>query len=480
MKDLNLMYKLTLVSGGALMTALTGCTTKKEQVSNIPKTKPNIVFIMADDLGIGDLGCYGQDRIKTPAIDALAAQGMKFTQHYSGSTVSAPSRCVLLTGKHTGHSYVRGNKGYKADDGRHYDLNLASNEVTVGEVFKEKDYVTACVGKWGLGGPSGMGHPNKQGFDYFFGYLGQGNAHRYFPEQLFENNEPVMLGKKVYSHDMIIDKALNFLDKNADKPFFLYLTPTIPHADLSVPNNELFDYDGAFQEVPYLGKGYTPQDKPSATFAAMVTRLDRDVQRIVDLLKAKGILDNTIIIFTSDNGTHKEGGHDPRYFDSNGPFHGIKRDLYEGGIRTPFIVNWPGVIKPGSISFLESTFWDFMPTVCDLIGAEIPAGTDGISYLPTLTGEGTQQLHDYLYFEFHEQGGKQAVIKDRWKLLHLQVNHPKKEHYELYNLNADPAEIADVAQWYPEKVKALKQIMLSARTTNENWKFDFEKTEDKK
>lgn len=472
------MNSLKLVFGFTFLSVVsTGCVQGKKESSSkaVDFKKPNIIFIMADDLGIGDLGCYGQDRIKTPSIDALAKSGMKFTQHYSGSTVSAPSRCVLLTGKHTGHSYIRGNKGYKAEDGRYYDLNLADEEVTLGEVLKTRDYVTACVGKWGLGGPSGIGHPNNQGFDYFFGYLGQGNAHRYYPTQLFENNEPVILDKKVYSHDLIMEKALDFIDKNSDKSFFLYLTPTIPHADLIVPNNELFDYDGKFEEVPFPGKGYTAQPKPRATFAAMVTRLDRDVQRVMDLLEKKGIMDNTIIIFTSDNGTHKEGGHNPRYFDSNGPFRGTKRDLYEGGIRTPFIVKWPNVIKPGSVSYHESTFWDFMPTVCELTGAALPEGIDGISYLPTLTGQGEQKLHDNLYFEFHEQGGKQAVIKDRWKLIRLQVNNPKKTKLELYNLNCDPGEIANVAAIYPGKVKELQSIMDSSRTSSEHWKFASEK-----
>ena len=468
---IELINKLFLLSGAVMALPLVSAN---KSVAAEKQTKPNVIFILADDLGIGDLGCYGQDRIKTPAIDNLAKTGMKFTQHYSGSTVSAPSRCVLLTGKHTGHSYIRGNKGYVADDGRHYDLNLKNSEVTLGEIFKTKDYVTACVGKWGLGGPSGEGHPNNQGFDYFFGYLGQGNAHNYYPKQLFENNEPVMLNGKVYTHDLIMEKAMDFIKENSGKPFFMYLTPTIPHADLVVPNNELFDYDGKFQEVPYLGKGYRPQPKPRATFAAMVTRLDRDVQRIVDLLKEKGIVDNTIIVFTSDNGTHKEGGHDPRYFDSNGPFRGTKRDLYEGGIRTPYIVNWPAVIKPGSVSYHVSAFWDFMPTMCELIGADKPEGIDGVSFLPTLTGKREQKQHDYLYFEFHEQGGKQAVIKDRWKLIHLQVNNPKKEKYELYNLDSDPSEVANVVNLYPNKVKELKNIMMNARIENENWKFSFE------
>ena len=454
---------------------LASCSNGSNSVENLVTTPPNVVFIMADDLGIGDVGCYGQQRIKTPAIDQLAKNGLKFTQHYSGSTVSAPSRCVLLTGKHTGHSYIRGNKGYKAEDGRYYDLNLADEEITLGEIFKTRNYTTACVGKWGLGGPSGVGHPNKQGFDYFFGYLGQGNAHNYYPVQLFENNNPVMLNHEVYSHDLIMEKALDFLDKNADKPFFLYLTPTIPHADLIVPNNELFDYDGKFAEVPFPGPGYRPQPKPRATFAAMVTRMDRDIQRVVDLLKEKGVLDNTIVIFTSDNGTHHEGGHDPRYFDSNGPFRGTKRDLYEGGIRTPFVVQWPAKIQPGTVSYHVSSFWDFMPTVCDLIHAERPAGIDGISYLPTLLNTGNQQKHESLYFEFHEQGGKQAVIKDRWKLVHLNVNKPAQERYELYNLTADPGENSNVLSLYPEKVDSLKKIMSASHMKNENWQFAFEK-----
>lgn len=465
------MFRMLLASGMVMLPFASGQADKQDSK---PKA-PNVVFILADDLGIGDLGCYGQERILTPGIDELAKNGMKFTQHYSGSTVSAPSRCSLLTGKHTGHSYIRGNIGYKAEDGRKYDLNLAAAEVTLGEVFKEKNYITACVGKWGLGGPSAEGHPNNQGFDYFFGYLGQANAHRYYPDQLFENNTPVLLNKKVYSHDLIMEKALDFIDKNSDSPFFLYLTPTIPHADLIVPNNELFGYDGKFQEVPYPGPNYTAQDKPRATFAAMVSRLDRDVKLVVEMLKKKGVLENTIIIFTSDNGTHKEGGHDPAYFDSNGPFRGTKRDLYEGGIRTPFIVQWPSVIAPGSVSYQVSAFWDFMPTMCELIHTPVPAHTDGISYLPTLTGKGKQKQHEYLYFEFHEEGGKQAVIKDRWKLLHLQVNNPKKEYYELYNLATDPSEIANVIDQYPKQVKELKKIMSEARETNNNWKFNFEK-----
>ena len=440
------------------------------------KTLPNVIVILADDLGIGDLGCYGQKRIETPAIDRLAKNGIKFTQHYSGSTVSAPSRCALLTGKHTGHAFIRGNKGYRAEDGRTYDLNLASDEVTVAELFKRRNYVTACIGKWGLGGPSGEGHPNNQGFDYFFGYLGQGNAHFYYPDCLFENNTPIMLENKVYSHDLIMEKALKFLEKRGDEPFFLYLTPTIPHASLTVPEGDYMGYDTRLlEEGPFPGGHYSRQDKPHAAFAAKVSRLDRDVQRLVDILDRKGILNNTIVIFTSDNGTHVEGGHDPMYFDSNGPFRGTKRDLYEGGIRTPFIVSWPSVIQPGSVSFHVSTFWDFLPTVCELINVSTPEDIDGLSYLSVLTGLGEQKQHENLYFEFHEQGGKQAIICDRWKLIRLNVNQPSKERYELYNLNADPGETSDVAAMYPEKVCQMRKMMFDSHIKNENWMFVYEK-----
>lgn len=445
------------------------------QQKNNKALRPNVVFIMADDLGIGDLGCYGQEQIKTPAIDALAAEGMRFTQHYSGSTVSAPSRCVLLTGKHTGHSYIRGNKGGIVIDGRPYDMSLSSQEVTIGEVFKSQNYATACVGKWGLGGPFSEGHPNNQGFDYFFGYLGQKNAHDYYPEQLFENNTAVALNHEVYSHDLIADKALEFIDKNCDKPFFLYFTPTIPHADIVVPNNELYDYDGKFEEVPYAEDRYHAQAKPKATFAAMVTRLDHDVQRIVDLLEEKNLLEHTLIIFTSDNGAHMEGGHHPSHFKSSGSYRGMKRDLYEGGIHVPFIAKWKNVIPKGSISYHTSTFWDFMPTVCDLIVAEYPEHIDGISYLPTLIGKGKQKTHDYLYYEFHERGGKQAVIQNGWKLVYLMVNDAKKAYYELYNLKEDPGETANVVNQYPNKAQELKKIMLQARIPSEHWKFAFEK-----
>ncbi len=469
MNKLNIKTKhVTIASTIALLAPLTPCLAAK----TADLGQPNVIYIMVDDLGIGDLGCYGQKQIKTPSINALAQSGMKFMHHYSGSTVSAPSRCILMTGKHAGHSYIRGNKGIVGEDGRRYDSDMIASEVTVAEIFKTKDYTTACVGKWGLGSPNGEGHPNAQGFDYFFGYLGQANAHSYYPTQLFENRDVIMLNGEVYTHDLIMEKALAFVDQNADKPFFLYLTPTIPHADLDVP--DLMDYDGKFFETPSPKSGYKHQEKPRATFAAMVSRMDRDVQRMVDLLEKKGIAENTIVIFTSDNGTHREGGHDPEYFDSNGPFRGSKRDLYDGGIRTPFIVKWPAQITPGTASFHQSAFWDFLPTVCDLIGADEPKDTDGISYLPTLLSQGKQKTHDYLYFEFHEGGGKQAVVQENWKLIRLNVNTPKKTKLELYNTNSDPGEMANVVAQYPKKAAELLKIMNGARTVNPLFKFTFD------
>lgn len=434
---------------------------------------PNVIYILADDLGIGDLGCYGQKIIRTPGIDSLAAKGMRFMQHYSGSTVSAPSRCSLLTGKHTGNTSIRGNKAYIHTNGLTYDTPLPAEEITVAEIFKQKNYQTACVGKWGLGGPSSEGHPNNQGFDYFFGYLGQRNAHTFYPQQLFENNTAVVLNKKVYSHDLIMDKAFNFIGENVSKPFFLYLSVTLPHAELVVPDGEMMGYDSKFPETPYIQTTgtYGSQTQPRATYAAMVARLDRDVQRLADLLKEKGILDNTIIIFTSDNGVHKEGGLDPDFFNSNGPFRGYKRDLYEGGIRTPFIVKWPGVIPKGSVSFHVSAFWDFLPTVAELIGVSTPKNIDGISFLPELTGKAKQKKHKSLYFEFHEGGGKQAIIKGEWKLIRLNANHPNRAKLELYNYHIDSGETANVASQYPEKVKELRLLMDSQRTPSKYWNF---------
>lgn len=436
---------------------------------------PNVIYMMVDDLGVGDLGCYGQKQIKTPAIDRLAARGVRFAQHYSGSTVSAPSRCSLMTGKHTGNAFIRGNKGVKGPDGEQYDYPLKNDEVTVAEIFKKHDYITACIGKWGMGGPESEGHPLKQGFDYFYGYLGQLNAHRYYPRFLWENNTKIALNEAFYTPYLLLEKTLGFIEQNKDRPFFLYLTPTLPHADLLVPNEELEPFQNQFFETPFTHNHYANQPRPRATYAAMVSRIDKDVERITALLEEKGILDNTIFIFTSDNGVHAEGGHDPDYFDSNGPFRGIKRDLYDGGIRTPFIVQWPAQVPAGMVSFHVSAFWDFLPTVCDLLGEPVPVESDGLSYLPTLNGKGEQKRHDYLYWEFHEEGGKQAVLKDNWKLIKLNVNEPDNTTFELYHLSSDPSEQMDVAKQYTGKIAELKQLIDQAHRSSELFPFEGEK-----
>lgn len=436
-------------------------------------TRPNVVFILADDMGIGDLGCYGQQRIKTPNIDALAAKGVLFENHYSGSTVSAPSRCCLMTGKHTGHAYVRGNKGVQGEQGS-FDLHLPESETTVAELFKEKGYATMCVGKWGLGGPGTTGSPINKGFDYFFGYLSQGAAHRYYPDYLYENEEKVWLGGKVYSHFAIMEKGLDFIRTHKETPFFAYFAITPPHADLDYP--DLSQYDGQFEEKPFIsekGKGFKTQMKPRAAYASMVSEVDNNVGQILALLDELGLKENTLVIFSSDNGVHCVGGHDPEYFNSNGPYRGYKRDLYEGGIHVPFIVSWPAVIDKPRVTEHTSTFWDFLPTVCDLIEVPTPDGIDGISYLPVLKDrESSQRKHDYLYYEFYEQGGKQAILKDGWKLIRLNMGDQDRLVEELYFIKEDIGEKYNLIDLHPGKAEELRKLVSAARSEScwFNWK----------
>jgi len=427
--------------------------------------RPNIIYILADDLGYGDLGCYGQQRIKTPAIDRMAAEGMKFTQHYAGSTVCAPSRCSLLTGLHQGHARIRGN-------GR---ALLKDEDVTVAEILKRAGYATGCIGKWGVGHPPPPGDVNRNGFDYFFGYLSMYNAHNYYPPFLHRNGKQVPLDnvpkkkgkggryghraagvaveKKEYSHDLFAEDALAFIERNKDKPFFLYLTFTIPHA-----NNEA---GRRGMEVPDYGI-YKHEDWPDQQkgHAAMITRMDRDVGRLLAKLKALGLDEKTLVIFTSDNGPHKEGGADPDFFDSNSPLRGIKRALYEGGIRVPMIARWPGRVPAGSRSDHVSAFWDMMPTFAELAGAQMPERTDGISMVPALLGKADrQQRHEFLYWEFWEQGGKQAVRAGDWKAVRVGVHRNPDGPIELYNLKTDPGEETDVADKHPDIVAEMAQRM---------------------
>jgi arylsulfatase A-like enzyme len=418
---------------------------------------PNIVFILADDLGYGDLGCYGQQKIKTPNIDRLAAEGMLFTQAYAGSTVCAPSRAALMTGLHMGHARIRGNA----------KVPLEATDVTVAKVLRFSGYSTGAIGKWGLGNEGTTGHPNRQGFDEWFGYLDQTHAHNYYPEYLWRNERQWKVpgnanGRRgEYSHDRFTSAALNFLRINQQRPFFLYLAYTLPHA-----NNELGNKTGNGMEVPsdqpYSNEKWPPAEKNKA---AMITRLDSDVGKILDKIKELKLDQNTIIFFSSDNGPHKEGGVDPKFFQSSGPLRGIKRDLYEGGIRVPLIVRWPGKIKAGSTNHVIFTFWDFLPTAAELGRSTPPKGIDGVSFVPTLLGLKQTNQHEFLYWEFHEGGSKQAVRMGDWKAIRLTPGKP----LELYNLKDDISETTNVANKHPDIIGKIENLLKTARTENEHW-----------
>lgn len=455
-----------------------------QTVAGVPaseKKAPNVVFIIADDLGYGELSCYGQERFSTPNIDRLALEGMRFTQCYSGTTVSAPSRACLMTGLHSGHAPIRGNREVKPEG----QMSLPAGINTVFQVFKNAGYTTGCFGKWGLGAPGAEGDPNRQGVDDFFGYNCQLLAHNYYADHLWDNGKRVELtdnydgGYGTYTQDLIHERGLQFLEKNKDKPFFLFLPYVIPHAELIVPEDSIIaKFRGKFPEKPFHGcdsgpafrkGGYCSQKEPHATFAAMIYRLDVYVGQVVAKLKELGLYDNTIIVFCSDNGPHMEGGADPEFFNSNGIFRGYKRDVYEGGIRVPFIVTWPGVVKQGETDFMCS-FWDMLPTFAQLTGVKVGDRLDGVSLMPLLTGKGGQKVHDHFYFEFHEGGGRQALRKGDWKLVRLGVSlGADKMKTELYNLAADPSEVHDLAAQYPGKVDELLEIMNEEHVYDSNW-----------
>ena len=411
-----------------LLIALSACNpAKKEHQSK----KPNIIYILADDLGYGDLSCYGQSKFQTPNIDRLARQGMLFTQHYSGSTVCAPSRSSLMTGLHTGHTPIRGNKEVRPEG----QFPIADTVITIAERLQQNGYITGLFGKWGLGYPGSEGDPMNQGFDVFYGFNCQRIAHNYYPSHLWSNHEKVYLpendnnGFESYAPSLIQDAAISFLENNRESNFFMFYANTLPHAELIVPEEDLEEFRGAFlPEKSFKGTDYgdkffregryASQPEAHAAFAAMVTILDRQVGEIMSKLEELGIAENTLIIFTSDNGPHKAGGGDPDYFNSNGQLKGYKRDMYEGGIRVPFIAKWPNQISPGSKSEHISAFWDFYPTALELVGDNTVQTTDGISYLPTLLGRGNQDKHEYLYWEFNERKpSTQALRVQDWKAI---------------------------------------------------------------
>lgn len=497
--------------------------------------KPNIIYIYADDLGYGELGCYGQKIIKTPNIDKLSTEGIKFTQHYAGAPVCAPSRGMLMTGKHAGHAYIRGNYefGDFTDENEKGQMPLEAKAFTVAELLKLKGYTTALVGKWGLGYNSTEGMPTKQGFDYFYGYFDQKQSHNFYPTHLWESTtddyqkliqkpnhkniethstkvsvkgyttkddlgQPYINvhGKpldpetatatdfnnykgKVYAPEKMTEKAIDFINTNTKKPFFLYLAYTLPHVSLQAPEDWINKYKGQFDEQPYYGNnGYTPSEYPKSTYAAMVSYLDAQVGLILEKLEKLGLDQNTLVMFSSDNGaTFKTGGFDPAYFNSMGGLRGAKGDLYEGGIRIPFIAKWPNKIPAGKTSELISSQIDFFATVADLLGNPKKNNTDGISFLPEVLGQSkNQKKHDYLYFEFPEKGGQVAIRIDHWKGVKSNMKTNKQAAWEVYNLLTDEKESIDIAQEHPELIRKFDEILKEQHIPSQINEWEFIKT----
>ena len=439
--------------------------------------RPNIIFIMADDLGYGELGCYGQTKIRTPRIDQLAAEGIRFTQHYSGCPVCAPSRCVLMTGLHTGHSYIRNNREIKPEG----QEPIPPETVTVAELLKEIGYTCGAMGKWGLGGPGSQGHPNLQGFDLFFGYLGQRHAHNHYPRYLWRNDKKIILAGndrgltgKQFSHDLMTQEALGFIRENQQQPFFLYVPYAVPHLAIQVPEDSLAEYRGLWPDPPYEGgHGYLPHPAPRAGYAAMVTRMDRDVGRIVDLVAELGLSEDTLIMFSSDNGPTYDrlGGSDSEFFESAGPLRGLKGSVHEGGLRIPLVARWKGHIPAQKTSDHISAFWDFLPTVVEIAGGIPPSGLDGISFVPTLLGQvDEQEKHDFLYWEFRAYGGQQTVRMGDWKVVRTGMNKGNMR-LELYNLSQDIGESNNIADAHPEIIRRAEQVMREQHVNSAKFPF---------
>lgn len=462
--------------------------------------RPNVIYIYGDDLGYGELGCYGQQKIKTPHLDKMAAEGVRFTQHYSGSPVCAPARCILLTGKNGGHSYIRGNYelGGFPDSLEGGQMPLHEGAFTLGHLFKNAGYATAAIGKWGLGMPHNTGNPLKQGFDYFYGYLDQKQAHNYYPSHLWENEKwdtldnpsinvhtPLNLTTatdadfekftgKTYAIDKMTEKALAFINKNKSRPFFLYLPYTLPHVSLQVAQKYIDQYKGVFDEAPYYGQnGYTPSRYPLSTYAGMISCLDDQVGIVMKEIKKLGLDANTIIMFSSDNGATFNGGVDARFFNSVRGLRGLKMDIYEGGFREPFIAWWPGHIPAGRVSNLLCVQYDMMPTFAELLQQKIPVEVNGISILPELTGRKGQKQHAYLYFEYPEKGGQIAVRINKWKGVRTGVEKNRDAPWQLFDLEADRAESTDIAANHPELIKQFEQIVKKEHQSSHlrEWEF---------
>lgn len=423
--------------------------------------KPNIIFILADDLGYGELGCYGQKKILTPRLDRMATEGLRLTNAYAGNAVCAPSRCCLMTGLHPGHAHVRDNRTYGVEG----QTPLPASTVTIATLLKAAGYATGAMGKWGLGGPGTDSDPNRMGFDLFYGFNCQGHAHNHYPSYLWRNdqrealtgNDGTYRGKQ-WSHDLFEKEALDFVRAHKDAPFFLYVPFTVPHVAIQVPDEALEPYKD-WPETPYWGeKGYLPHPRPRAGHAAMISRLDRSVGRILDLVASLGLDDDTLVIFSSDNGSiDLAGGHDLKFFEANGPLRGQKGQLSEGGIRIPFLARWPGKIKAGATADAPVAFWDMLPTLCDVAEIAGPAGLDGKSFLPLLKG-GPGPDREFLYWEFPSGGGQQAVRMGKWKGLRLDINKGKAP-IQLFDLDADLGETTDVAAQHPDIAGKIEKIM---------------------
>lgn len=449
------------------------------------QAQPNIIYILADDLGYGDLSVFGQKHFGTPYIDQLAEEGMIFTNHYSGSTVCAPSRASLMTGLHTGHAPVRGNLELMPEG----QYPMPEGTYIIPQMLKQAGYVSGIFGKWGLGAPGSVSEPLKMGFDRFYGYNCQRLAHHYYPYFLWNDNKREILWDNfgmetgTYAPDLIQEEVLEFIEQNKDRPFFCYYAIIQPHAEMFAQERYMEKYRGKFlPESSYFGvdegpefrkNPYGSQPEAHAAFAAMVNCIDDYVGEIVTELGELGIAENTLIIFTSDNGPHIEGGHNPTFFNSNGPFRGTKRDLYEGGIRVPMIAKWPEKVKASSTTDHVSAFWDVFPTLAEITGQPIPDYVDGITFLPTLVGEDNQGEHDYLYWEFHELKGRQALRKGNWKGVRYDVSIDADSPIELYDLSNDPGEKSNLAEQYPEIAAELSELIAQARTAHPNPNFNF-------
>jgi arylsulfatase A-like enzyme len=459
-------------------------------VHAVTPAKPNIVFILADDLGYAETGCYGQKKIKTPHIDQLATEGMKFSQHYTGAPVCAPARCVLLTGKHLGHAEIRGNRD--SGNGKKFpgQWPISAEALTIAEVLKEAGYVTGAFGKWGLGPTESTGAPNKQGFDRYYGYICQRNAHSYYPPYLDSDDKEVTINKhpipghmrkktgdiiaddyraENYAPDLILAEALKFIDKNKDRPFFLYLPFVEPHVAMQPHQKSIDQYPKSWDPKPYRGtRGYLPHPRPNAAYAAMISDLDSHVGVIMDRLKKYGLEKNTIVIFTSDNGaTPNVGGVNTEFFDSMGGLRGKKGSCYEGGLRMPCIVRWPGKVKAGSQTDAATYFPDWFPTLIEIAGAKKPeASLDGVSMTSVLAGKPLPKRHEPMIWEFNGYGGIIAIREGKWKAIRRGLKQKQPQNWELYDISADRNEKNNVAKQHPEIVQRLEKSWLKTRTVN--------------